>query len=68
MTADDLGTVHVPKPVETSDIILLERGEYRVLDVIPLTDEQSPLYALVKGSAGARTTTRVISARDLRHG
>jgi hypothetical protein len=35
MCGDDLGVAHVPTPVETGDIILLERGEYRVLDVIP---------------------------------
>ena len=48
MTGDDPGIVHVPTPVETGDLILLEHGEYRVLDVIPLEDERSPLYALVR--------------------
>ena len=48
MTDDDLGSVHVPKPVETGDIILLEHGEYRVLDVIPVDDARSPLHALVR--------------------
>jgi hypothetical protein len=48
VTGDDLGIAHVPTPVETGDIILLEDGEYRVLDVIPLEDEQSPLYAVVR--------------------
>ena len=48
MNGDDLGIAHVPTPVETGDIILLEHGEYRVLDVILLEDEQSPLYALVR--------------------
>ena len=48
MHGDDLGTAHVPTQVETGDLILLERGEYRVLDVILLEDEQSPLYALVR--------------------
>lgn len=48
MTGDDLGIAHVPTPVETGDLILVERGEYRVRDVIPLEDEQSPLYALVR--------------------
>jgi hypothetical protein len=44
MTGDDLGIAHVPTPVETGDLILLERGEYRVRDVIliPL-DEGSPV-------------------------
>ena len=46
MYGDDLGIAHVPTPVQTGDLILLERGEYRVLDVIPL-DARSPLYALV---------------------
>jgi hypothetical protein len=41
MTGDDLGIPHVPTPVETGDLILVEQGEYRVLDVIPLQDEQS---------------------------
>ena len=48
MTGDDLGIAHVPTSIKTGDLILLERGEYRVLDVIPLEDEQSPLYALVR--------------------
>jgi hypothetical protein len=47
MTGDDLGIAHVPTPVEPGDLILLERGEYRVLDVIPV-DAPSPLYALVR--------------------
>jgi hypothetical protein len=49
MPGDDLGIAHVPTPVETGDLILLEQGEYRVLDVIliPL-DEGSPLHALVR--------------------
>jgi len=34
MFGDDLVVSHVPTPVETGDLILLERGEYRVLDVI----------------------------------
>jgi hypothetical protein len=34
MFGDDLGVAHIPTPVETVDLILLERGEYRVLDVI----------------------------------
>jgi len=34
MFGDDLVVAHVPTPVETGDLILLERGEYRVLDVI----------------------------------
>jgi hypothetical protein len=49
MYGDDLGIARVPTPVETGDIILLEHGEYRVLDVIPMHDECSPLYALVRG-------------------
>ena len=48
MTGDDLGIAHVPTPAETGDISLLEHGEYRVLDVIPVDDERSPLYALVR--------------------
>jgi hypothetical protein len=48
MTGDDLGIAHVPVPVETGDLILLEHGEYPVLDVILLTDEQSPLHALIR--------------------
>jgi len=47
-TGDDLRIAHVPTPVETGDIILLEHGEHRVLDVIPLDDARSPLYALVR--------------------
>ena len=42
MSGDDLGIAHVPTPIETGDLILLERGEYRVLDVISLEGEQSP--------------------------
>jgi hypothetical protein len=53
MCGDDLGIARVPRPVETGDLILLERGEYRVLEVIPLEDEQSPLYALVRAQPGA---------------
>ena len=34
MFGDDLGVAHIPTPVETVDLILLERGEYRALDVI----------------------------------
>jgi hypothetical protein len=48
MTGDDLGIAHVPSPVETRDIILLEQGEYRILDVIPADDSRYPLYALVR--------------------
>jgi hypothetical protein len=48
MTGDDLEIAHVPTPVETGDLILLEHREYRVLNVILLEDEQSPLYALVR--------------------
>jgi hypothetical protein len=48
LDGDDVGIAHVPTPVETGDLILLAHGEYRVLDVIPLEDEQSPLYALVR--------------------
>ena len=48
MTGDDLGIAHVPATAETGDISLLEHGEYRVLDVIPVDDERSPLYALVR--------------------
>jgi hypothetical protein len=33
-------------PVETGDLILLERGEYSVIDVIPV-DAPAPLHALV---------------------
>jgi hypothetical protein len=40
MTGDDLGIAHVPTPVETGDLILFERGDYRVRDVIFLEDEQ----------------------------
>jgi hypothetical protein len=47
MTGDDLGIAHVPTPVGTGDLIL-EQGEYRVLDVIPLEDDHSPLYARVR--------------------
>ena len=47
MSGDDLGIAHVPTPVETGDLILLEHGEYRVLDVIPV-DAPSPLHALVR--------------------
>ena len=47
MTGDDLGIAHVPTPIETGDLILLERGEYRVLDVIPL-EASAPLHALVR--------------------
>jgi hypothetical protein len=66
MTGDDLGIAHVPTPVETGDLVLLEHGEYRVLDVIPLKDEQSPLYAVVRAKAGTCTTTRyVLSAVSL---
>ena len=45
MTGDDLGIAHVPTPVESGDLILLERGEYRVLDVIPVDDARFPLDA-----------------------
>ena len=48
MYGDDLGIAHVPPPVETGDIILLEQGEYRVLDVIPVDDARYPLCALVR--------------------
>jgi hypothetical protein len=49
MYGDDLGVVHVPTPIETGDLILLDQGEYRVRDVIPIPlDEWSPLYALVR--------------------
>jgi len=48
MTDDDLGIAHVPTPVETGDLILLERREYRVRDVILVGDARSPLYALVR--------------------
>ena len=34
MTGDDLGIAHVPTPVENRRSDLLERGDYRVLDVI----------------------------------
>lgn len=34
--------------VETGDLIVLAHGEYRVLDVIPVDDWKSPLYALVR--------------------
>ena len=34
MFGDDLGVAHVPTPVETGDLNLLECGEYRVVDVI----------------------------------
>jgi hypothetical protein len=47
MTGDDLGIAHVPTPVEPGDPILLERGEYRVLDVITV-DAPSRLHALVR--------------------
>ena len=57
MTGDDLGIAHVPTPVETGDLILLERREYRVLDVILLEDEQSPLYALVRAQQPAHVRT-----------
>jgi hypothetical protein len=46
MTGDDLGIAHVPTPVETGDLILLKRGEYRILDVIS-ADAPSPC-ALVR--------------------
>jgi hypothetical protein len=58
MTGDDLGIAHVPTPVDTRDLIVLERGEYRVLDVIPLEDEQSLLHALVRGSQPAHVRPR----------
>ena len=48
MTGDDLGIAHVPTPVESGDLIVLERGGVPVLDVILLEGEQSPLYALVR--------------------
>lgn len=48
MTGDDVGIAHVPTPIETGDVILLERGEYRVLDVISLENDRSLLHALVR--------------------
>lgn len=48
MIGDDLGIAYVPTPVEIGDLILLERGEYRVLDVIAVDDARSPLHALVR--------------------
>ena len=47
MHGDDLGIAHVPTPIETGDLILLEAGDYRVRDVIPL-GEGSLLYALIR--------------------
>ena len=65
MFSDDLGIAHVPTPVETGDLILIEQGEYRVLDVIPLEDEQSPLYALVRAQPAH---VRPRSPHDAPHG
>lgn len=47
LTGDDIGTAHVPWPVELDDLIALEHGEYRVVDVID-TGRMYPLAALVK--------------------
>jgi hypothetical protein len=54
MHGDDLGIVHVPMPVEPGDLILLERREYRVLDVIPVEDARYRLHALVRAGPAHR--------------
>lgn len=46
MHGDDLGVGHIATPIETGGLVLLERGEYRILDVILM--DTGPLYALVR--------------------
>ena len=51
-TGDDLGTAHVPVPVEVGDILELGHGPILLLRVVDLveTGPHSPLAALVKVS------------------
>jgi hypothetical protein len=66
MHGDDLGIAHVPTPIRTGDLILLEHGEYRVLDVIPLEDQQSPAVRPGTGARpGACTSSDTLSAESL---
>jgi hypothetical protein len=72
MHGDDLGIAHVAPPIHTGDLILLaygdyrlEHGEYRVLDVIPLEDEQSLLYAWCGRSRDVSSSADALSAESL---
>lgn len=34
LTGDDLGTVHLPGPLELDDLVATETAEYRIVDVV----------------------------------
>lgn len=57
---DDLGTAHVPWPVEIGDPIATETDEYRVVDVIE-TGQEAPIAALCKVARRTRPAFRVIN-------
>lgn len=46
-TFDHLGTCTVPAPVEVDDLVALEHGEYRVVDVV-VSPPGYPIEAIVK--------------------
>jgi hypothetical protein len=46
-SGDDLGTAHLPTPIEPGDLVAVEHGEFRVVDAI-IGPPGSPIGALVK--------------------
>lgn len=45
---DNLGTAHLPEPIEAGDLVVLEQGQYRVVAVVVMPTGAGVVGAMVR--------------------